>query len=125
MKFLLMTLLLLTLNIGNVEAGNIWADFYADAGHNTEDIQSMADSYYSLARAGVSLKPADFYVTYLQYGLYNATENQIGFYGVGVKKGFVLRNVFVEPFLDFHRDPKFNTNTFRVGFYTAWTIKEW
>jgi len=85
----------------------------------------MADNYYTAARVGLSLKPCDFYLSYLQYGLYDATENRIGYVGIGIKKGFSIGPVFLEPFGDFHHDPEFSTNIFRVGFFTSWIIKEW
>lgn len=124
--FLLMVMLLaLMLGANTATAGNIWIDLYGESIHDCQDIQSMADSYYSTARAGLSLKPADFYLSYMQYGLYNATENRIAYVGIGVKKGLVLGPVFLEPFLDYHRDPEFSTNIVRIGFFTTWTIKEW
>jgi len=109
----------------NVFSGNIWIDLYTESTHDTKNIQSMADNYYTSARTGLSLKPADFYLSYLQYGLYDLTENRIGYIGIGIKKGLTIGPVFLEPFGDFHHDPEFRSNIFRVGFFTSWTIKEW
>lgn len=122
MKKLTLLLLLLALEVG---AGNVWVDLYGESFHDTKGMQSMADTWYTALRAGVSFKPVDVYTSYLQYGLYNVTESRIAYVGVGVKKPLMLGPVFLEPFGDYFRDPEFKTNSFRVGFFTSWVLKEW
>lgn len=120
MKWLLLVLCLITF----AGAGELWVDSYMDCVHDTKSWESIPNSYYGYSRVGATFKHGDVFFSHYQYGLYGDRSLTTNF-GLGVKRGWQIKTVFVEPFILVQRDFGLESNSIWTGFYARVPIIKW
>jgi len=119
-KFIVLLLALVTLS----HAGGLWVDSYIDVTHDTESWASIGDTYYGCQKIGASFKYGDVFLSHYQYGFYGDNSLMTNF-GLGIKRGWEIKKVYIEGFLIGQRDFKAEINSIWAGCYVKADLFSW